>query len=71
LNSKAGIITSVKLFSDSLYPQMIDLITKHLKGAKYTKAGVSEALNNAADEAPNGDIWDFIREYSLWLVNEL
>ena len=32
VSSKHGIINDVKLYSDSLYPDMIDYITGHLKG---------------------------------------
>merc|ERR1711879_91068 len=71
ISSKDGYITDVKLFSDSLYPEMIESITNQLKGAKYHQDGIENALSLAAYEQVDPTIIDQIQEYKKWLITAL
>lgn len=43
----SGLIADVKIFSDSLIPQMIETLEKELKGCKYDKQAITEACARA------------------------
>ena len=44
INSNHGLIEQISITSDSLYPDMIDTLSKHLKNKRYHADGIYEAL---------------------------
>mmetsp|Transcript_4935 Transcript_4935/g.15070 ORF Transcript_4935/g.15070 Transcript_4935/m.15070 type:complete len:424 (-) Transcript_4935:28-1299(-) len=74
LNSKQGKITEIKIFSDSLYPLMIDTLTEQLTGTTYDVPGIRHALANASKALIAADLAvcaPFLDEFGVWLVNEI
>jgi len=69
VNAKKGIITEVKIFSDSLYPQMIDELTLALEGSTYDHRGITEAVENTKIKLKHVDnIAENIQELKEWLI---
>jgi lipoate-protein ligase A len=71
LNSKAGKITSVQLFSDVLYPQLVDQIKTSLMGVTYDAAGIGEGVQNAKNELQRkGEMMEllaYLDDFEGWL----
>ena len=71
MNSKAGRITSVQLFSDCLYPQLVDQIKTSLMGMTYDAAGIAEGVQNAKNELQRkGEVMElltYMDEFEAWL----
>lgn len=71
-----GLIKDVKIYSTSLYPEMIDILTKHIKGARLNQLGIRAATTAAFNELENNqnifdrdrtNCKDNIIEFSKWL----
>ena len=85
VSSNNGHITDVKLFSDSLYPEMIESITEQLNGmtivwvidnnteigAQYHQDGIENALGLAMYHHNDPTIIKQISEYKDWLKKSL
>jgi len=74
INSKDGRISEVKIFSDSLFPFMIDEIMKSLKGATYDKAGFVSALTTAAKSMESSGEMEAakcIQELQEWVIQAI
>jgi lipoate-protein ligase A len=69
LDSQKGVIESVKIYSDSLHPEMIELLTTKLAKKPYTKDGVWAAVNETKIELPM--IAEYLEEFGHWLSNEI
>ena len=69
LNSSKGHITDVKIYSDALNTQMIDLLTNHLQGAQYHKDAILESINAVQKKLP--EVKDYLQEFSDWIVKEI
>ena len=50
LDTSQGVITQAKLYTDSLYPEVISAAAKHLQGQLYTPSGVEEAMRAHMEE---------------------
>eukprot|EP01116_Phalansterium_solitarium_P016284 TRINITY_DN3763_c0_g1_i5.p1 TRINITY_DN3763_c0_g1~~TRINITY_DN3763_c0_g1_i5.p1 ORF type:complete len:368 (-),score=31.46 TRINITY_DN3763_c0_g1_i5:1281-2384(-) len=74
LNSKEGVITAVKIFSDTLYPGLVDLCRDCLQGARYDRVGVASALAEAKRrllQTNEAEAASYIDEFSRWLCDQL
>ncbi|ELR20191.1 lipoyltransferase and lipoateprotein ligase [Acanthamoeba castellanii str. Neff] len=72
INAKNGRITEVKIFSDSLYPQMIDDLTLALHGRTYDKQGVTEAIEATQSKMKEVDnVEANLEELKEWLVHAM
>jgi hypothetical protein len=59
----------VKIFSDSLHPQMIELMMESLAQKTYDAAGVKEAMGHVKQELPM--IAEYLDEFESWLVRQI
>jgi hypothetical protein len=75
INSKDGIITDIKVFSDSLYPQLVDEIKNNLQGVTYDKKGITEGLQRAYQSLQHNEDTNEISKYILelleWITKEI
>jgi lipoate-protein ligase A len=69
--ASGGKITDVKVFSDSLYPQMIEEVQMSLKGASYDKQGVSGAIERAKQKLTGTGTEAQLDEFKEWLVKNI
>lgn len=69
--ASGGKITDVKVFSDSLYPQMIEEVQTSLKGASYDKLGVSGAIERAKQKLIGTGTEAQLDEFKEWLVKNI
>lgn len=69
LNSHKGMITESKIFSDSLHPEMVELLESKLSSCPYSKSGIEAACLEAGSELPM--VVDYIQEFSLWLQAQI
>jgi lipoate---protein ligase len=66
IDSKDGVITDVKVFSDSLYPDLIEALADALRGTRYDREGVRSALRGVGPGQA-----DLVGEFTDWLVESL
>jgi len=75
INSKDGIIEECKIFSDSLYPAMIEEMNKALTKARYDKESISEALDIASRNLENSpetkEAAKCVEEFKEWFIHSL
>ena len=69
IDTKAGKIRDVKIYSDSLVPQMVEMLMTDLKDVHYDPASVQEALRGTAEKLPQNS--EQIAQFSRWLQNEI
>lgn len=69
LDSHKGLIEEVKIFSDSLHPEMIEYLTQALKGQNYDAQGVEKACLHVQKELPM--ISNEIVEFQSWLSQQI
>ncbi|GAM16834.1 hypothetical protein SAMD00019534_000090, partial [Acytostelium subglobosum LB1] len=67
-NCNRGIVESCKIYSDSLNPLMIELLSENLVGIRYNELGVLEALDKVKTILP--DTEREIEELKIWLVQQ-
>jgi len=71
INAKEGLITEVKIYSDSLFPNMIEDLSNSLVGVKYLEAPVSEALAGVEKKYAGTENEKHIRQFAEWLIPNL
>jgi len=69
LDSEKGHITRAQVFSDSLFPDLIDAIQKALHAKPYTRAGVHEALQEV--RSAHQEHTAALNELEVWLKKEV
>jgi lipoate-protein ligase A len=69
LNAEKGTITEIKIFSDSLHPEMIELLMASLTGIPYNKASFHQVIEKVSLELPM--ISDFLKEFEEWILKEI
>ncbi len=69
MNSHKGRITGLKIFSDSLHPEMIEQLTNDLQNAELTSNGIMQALDTSKENLPM--IKDYIAEFEQWFLTQL
>ena len=69
LNAEKGIVTEVKIFSDSLHPEMIEMLMTSLTGISYNKSSFHQAIQKVSLELPM--ISDYLKEFEEWIINEI
>ena len=66
LDVKDATIDSVQFFSDSLYPEMIEDVEKHLRNCPYTLEGIESAFGSISMSSQHGgDMLIELQEYML------
>jgi lipoate-protein ligase A len=69
IDAHKGKMEKVKIFSDSLHPQMIELMMEALSQKTYDALGVKEAMGHVKQELPM--IADYLDEFESWLVRQI
>jgi len=69
INTKRGVIDEVKIFSDILYPTLVDELEKRMVGVRYDKEAFRAFFAGAAEELP--DLRDMMTEFGDWLSAEI
>lgn len=64
-----AIVEKAQIFSDSLHPEMIELLMASLKNIPYTKEGFHGAISGVAAELPM--IQDYLIEFENWIIKEI
>eukprot|EP01094_Clydonella_sp_ATCC50884_P002144 TRINITY_DN11651_c0_g1_i1.p1 TRINITY_DN11651_c0_g1~~TRINITY_DN11651_c0_g1_i1.p1 ORF type:complete len:423 (+),score=96.12 TRINITY_DN11651_c0_g1_i1:25-1269(+) len=71
VDTKHGLINNVKVFSDSLHPDMVDIVQSHMKAIPYSVEGVRAAMEIAAQACASEFEQECVREFSRWLEDAL
>lgn len=66
INSNKGLIEEVTIFSDCLYPTLIESFSKSLKSIQYNAKSVDEALSSLKNKFK--DHHDEINQFTDWLI---
>lgn len=69
LDAHKGKITDTKIYSDTLHPEMISLLTENLKGKTYDSQGVTQAVTKTINDLPM--IKDYLEEFKSWFIKEI
>lgn len=69
LDTHKSIITGAHIYSDSLHPEMIELLTQNLIGKKYESSGINQAVLKTQEELPM--ISDYLDEFKDWITGEI
>ncbi|RYZ66319.1 MAG: lipoate--protein ligase, partial [Proteobacteria bacterium] len=69
LDSEHGKISRVEVYSDSLFPQLIDVLRTSLEGQVYSKLGIDGAAAKALEDLPEHS--HEIGEFAAWLREQL
>lgn len=70
LTQVEGKISSIKIYSDSLYPQMIEMIESALHDVPYNKEEILKVLSNVKETFSNVPlIQEHITEFGRWFTN--
>lgn len=64
-----GVIKDLKIFSDCLYPQLIDSLSENLRGQNYHGDSVKTAVNKIREQFP--DIEAGLNELEQWLCRNI
>jgi len=69
INSDDGLINGVKIYSDSLFPNMIEEISAALQGLKYDGKDISSAMEKLAlNKFKDTDCEKYIYQFNTWLI---
>jgi lipoate-protein ligase A len=79
VNVQKGLISEVKLFSDALYTELIEILEREMGGneqkkVQFTSEGLTAALDKAklSVEAKLGlEVANYVEEFKLWLLQQL
>ncbi|MGC9311692.1 MAG: lipoate--protein ligase [Sediminispirochaetaceae bacterium] len=69
IDTRAGIITGTKIYSDSLVPEMVEQLMEDLKDIPYSCKDVKKTLEKTAEKLPQDS--SQIEEFSGWLCAQL
>ncbi len=69
LDVHKGVILGATIFSDSLHPEMIELLSSAFKGIDYTAKDVSLMIDGVAKELPM--ISDYLSELRSWIITQI
>ncbi len=69
IDTRAGIITGTKIYSDSLVPEMVEQLMEDLKEIPYRCEDVQKTLEKTAEALPQNSAQ--IAEFSRWLCSQL
>lgn len=70
-NCKNGIITNATIYSDVLYPVLVETLQKQLTGVRYDVSSVKAALREAAGALKDTPCEKFVAEFEAWLVQKM
>lgn len=70
IDSKDGIIADVEIFSDCLFPSLVEELRSALKGARYNEEGIRRACTSAGSKLPE-PCNQYCLDFENWLVTKL
>lgn len=68
-NIEKGSVSDIKIFSDSLHPEMIEMLMTSLQGIPYNKESFHRAIQKVSLELPM--ISDYLKEFEEWILKEI
>lgn len=71
VKSQRGLIQTVKIFSDTLFPQMIELLEESFRGVPYNKKGIEGAIKKVHENNEQADFAPFLLEFKQWMVEQV
>jgi len=71
IQSRNGLITEIVIFSDSLFPQMIEELMKQLKGVSYDQNGIESGCQKAMIQFIGSGCEPHIEQFCSWLCASL
>jgi lipoate-protein ligase A len=75
MHSKKGMIIEAKVFSDSLYPELMDALASALEGVTYDTPGIDLAMSKLQDDHSLLSVFADVREHlpalGCWLKSAL
>ena len=75
MQSEDGKITGVQLYSDTLYPQLVDEVKFCLTGVTYDKQGINQAVERTKEIMINRqeppETVKYLDEFKKWLVESI
>ncbi len=69
IDSHKAKIENIKIYSDSLHPEMIELLMQKLNGQTYDSNGISKAIEDTISELPM--ISEYLIEFKEWMINQI
>ncbi len=69
LDVHKAVVEKAQIFSDSLHPEMIELLMASLTNISYTSEAFSKAISEVARELPM--IKDYLGEFDSWITKEI
>lgn len=69
INSEQAKISKVKIFSDSLFPELVENLENKMFGKAFTKTGILQATQETIEVLPQHQ--DLLLELSNWLVPQI
>lgn len=69
LEVEKAMIKEAKIYSDSLHPELIELIMASLKNVAYNKSAIEQAVENLKIELPMFN--DYLDEFKIWIIKEI
>ncbi len=69
INSKKGKIQDIKIFSDSLHPEMIEHLNTNLQNVSYNPEGIKSGVSKTIVELPM--IEDYLFQFESWLSTNI
>ena len=69
IDTKSGIITSTRIYSDSLVPEMVEQLMEDLRDIPYSCEDVKKTLEKTAEKLPQDS--SQIADFSRWLCGQL
>ena len=69
LDVQNGVVKSSKIFTDSLYPDLLEQIAIQMQGRRYDAVDLSSVVSNAVDENP--DRSGELHQFATWLNSAL
>ncbi|MDO9183183.1 MAG: lipoate--protein ligase [Bacteriovorax sp.] len=69
LDVHKAIVEKAQIFSDSLHPEMIELLMASLENISYTKESFTKAIAKVKVELPM--ISDYLLEFETWILKEI
>jgi len=74
IQANKGTIEAVKIYSDSLVPQLIESLMRHLVGVKYSREGIKLACSKVKQEpfcVEDQNLLGHVTQFEEWLTSQL
>ena len=64
-----GIIRDLKIYSDTLHPELVEAVIASLRNSVYSPEGIQTAIHKASQELPM--VCDYLSEFGNWLASRV